>query len=387
MESILFIFYYFNEGYASGIQNKRLSEAVLSAAHNNIKYKIICRYSDNNTLDYTERVVVPNTLLNRLLLKILPKANAITLDEIYWTLKVIWKLRNISRNFDYIHIASSPYFIQLIGYILKWKNQIKWIAQLLDPISDNTYFNSYKPNLIILSKIEKLVTQKADLVLLNNTRMLTKLKSRYPKKEFKLKVLPQITCKIKYEKKITNMKITLYHAGNLYGLRSIDFVINSLNILKHKTEAFDLLELHFIGNYPEIEKNKIYKHGLHNTVFFRKPIPSSELYLLLSKADGLIMIDSLISEGIFFPSKLCEYFSFQKIIFAITPKESVTSDLLYRSGHFCFDIGKEELFANALAEIIKNPACYENTFKKDLYLDYLPELIAEKYIKMLIDLK
>ena len=80
----------------------------------------------------------------------------------------------------------------------------------------------------------------------------------------------------------------------------------------------------------------------------------SELHFFMGKADGLLLIDSLDCEGVFFPSKLCEYFSFQRIIFAITPKSGITSDLLTEAGHLFFSDGEEELLSDSLLNILKN---------------------------------
>jgi hypothetical protein len=93
------------------------------------------------------------------------------------------------------------------------------------------------------------------------------------------------------------------------------------------------------------------------------------------------------SEGVFFPSKMCEYFSFQKIIFAITPKTSATSYMLEESGHLFFSEGEEELLSNSLLSILKDSNYYNNAFDKNYYTKFLPKEISNGYMKLLKTLK
>jgi len=382
MGKILFISYYYGEGYAAGIQNKRLTDALTS---HGIDSKVICRFCKISDNDNIYKINFPNwKKLNFLQYKLFPGLNGIiTIDQIFWLLKVLFFLRKRFKEFEYIHIASSPFLIQLLGYYIKKRSKCKWVVQLLDPISDNNYMNTYKYGMKILKKIEKMTVKNADLILFNNNRLLKKFQERYCDYQSKFKTLLHVTDKNIITSDLRNKKVTLYHTGSLSALRKIDFLVKSLLKLRGISDKITELEIHFVGDCSIQDKNMVKQHKLENIILFSDYVTFNEMIALLSRADALIIIDSIGSEGVFAASKLCEYFSFQKPILAITPKEGVTSDILKSTGHLCFDVGDEELLANELAKMLFNRKWLDDKFNKSIFENYLPENIAKNYLQLI----
>jgi hypothetical protein len=382
MRKTLFIMYYYGDGYAAGNQNRRLIDSIASKE---LDYNVICRYSSISDKAYIKKISTSKCwILNGILYKIFPGLNSVTsFDELFWIIKVLVYLRKKSKKYYYIHIVSSPFFIQLIGHFINTRKQTKWIVQLLDPITDNSYIKPSKLGSFCLNRIERFVARNSDLILFNNDRLLNRFKVRYPNLKDKFRLLLLITDSIIVSDNQKNEKITLFHGGSLYGLRKIDFLIAALNKLKIITDKIRLIEIHFLGNFPQHDRDLVMQNDLEKIVLFHKYMPFEQMSVLLGKADALIIIDALESEGIFTPSKLCEYFSFEKPIFAITPKESVTSDFLSGTGHLCFNEGEEDQLAVELSNLIKDRNYFDGKFNKHLYENHLPNRIAEKYIEML----
>jgi hypothetical protein len=377
--------YYYGDGFAAGNQNKRLIDSICSKK---IDYKVICRYSGINNSENIKKINAPKCkLLNRFLYTLLPGLSGVTsLDELLWIVKVVLSLRKQTKSYKYIHIVASPFFIQCIGQFFKKYNRIKWIVQLLDPIKDNSYIKPSKIGLFCLKKIEQLSVKNADFILFNNDRLLNKFVLRYPKYKSKFRLLLLITDNIIVSDSQKNEKITIFHGGSLYGLRKIDFLITALNRLKIITHKMNLIEFHFLGNFSQHDRDLVIQNNLENIVIFHNYVPFEQLNILLSKADALLIIDALESKGIFTPSKLCEYFSFQKPIIAITSKESVTSDFLSETGHLCFDVGEEDLLAIELNHLINDRGYFDNKFDKQLFEKHLPTRIAEKYLELIAEI-
>lgn len=374
----LFIFYYYGEGYAAGIQNSRLING-LESYH--LNYEIIYRYSKDNNIPRAKQVSVPkyeglNKIINIIFPGIIP---IVRLDEILWTIVVILKIRRRYREFSSIHITSSPFFVQLIGNYFRTRRKIKWIVQLLDPVSDNYYINTPQTSKYILNKLEKKVIKRADLVITNNQRLDAIIKNRYYDEKDKLVIIPPVTDDSIVEAETRNEKLTIVHSGTIYGLRTLDYLINSLKIYNTKYKNTDAFEIELIGNCSQKEMDKVRKNNLDNQIKIIEHLEKRELYLRFGKADGFLVIDALNHEGIFFPTKLCEYFSQKRIILAITAKESVTADLIREARHLYFTNGEEEKFADSLFNLIKDRNYY-NHFDRDYFRKYLQISVAKKYL-------
>ena len=386
MSKALFVFYYYGEGFAAGIQNKRLTDSLFAK---NIDCKVICRFTKIKESSNVQKIDFPEwKKLNTLQYKLFPGLNGIiTLDELFWTLKVLFILKIKAKDYKYVHIASSPFFIQFIGYFFKKRSKCKWIVQLLDPISDNNYINQSKYGTYLLRKIEKIIINSADLILINNERLLYRFKDRYLNYQNKFKFLLQITDENIITSNLRHEKITLYHTGSLSALRNIDFLVRSLVKLRNISNQINKLEVHFVGNCSKKDKEMVTQNNLDNVICFSEYVSFVELKCLLSQADALIIIDALGSEGIFAASKLCEYFSYQKLIFAITPKVGVTADIFLETGHMCFDEGDEEKFALALNNLIIDRNFYNNKFDVSIYKKYLPNKVADNYVNLLSEME
>nr|WP_315217746.1 hypothetical protein [uncultured Flavobacterium sp.] len=381
-KKIIFISYYYDEGFASGIQNSRFVESLLSA---DLEVLVVYRFSNKNNIANSIQIESPKFLvLKSIFYKFFPKtAGVLSIDEFFWILKVILHLRKIANTYDVIHVVSFPFYIQFIGLYFKNFKKKKWVMQLLDPISDNNYVNTNNISNFLLNHIEKKIVGSADLVFLNNRRIQNILELRYPNMKSKFCMLPLLTDpKIKTSNSLFE-KITLCHSGSLYGFRNIDFIVNSLCLIKDRILKEKKIEILFIGNCPPYEIKKVIDNDLSEIIIFIPYMPQINLYEYLSKSDGLLLIDSMAVEGVFTPSKLCEYFSFQKIIFAITPKESVVTDILEGTNHLCFNNGDEVLFSESILEIIENREKFSNSFNKNIYKEYLPDKIVKDYNLMI----
>lgn len=381
----LFIFYYYSKGYAAGIQNERL---ISGLEYYPFDYEIIYRYSRNTSIQKALQISSPqleflNKIINFLIPGVIP---IIRLDEILWTLIVILRIRRSPDEYNFIHIASSPFFIQLIGNYFKARKKIKWVVQLLDPVSDNFFINTKPASRYLLSWLEKVVINKSDLVITNNQRLGNKLKYRYQEVIDKLFIIPPVTDKNLRGTSKRNKDITIIHSGGIYGYRTLDYLIKSLRLFNDKYKLSDALEIQLIGNCSEGEREKVKNNQLENQIKFVDYLERAELNMRLAKADAFLVIDALNYEGIFFPTKLCEYFSLNKIIFAITPRESITSDIITESKHLCFSNNEEEKFADALFNLVKDRNCY-NQFDKNYFRKYSHDIVALDYLSAIDSLE
>jgi glycosyltransferase involved in cell wall biosynthesis len=374
----LYIFYYYGEGYAAGIQNKRFIKGI---KHNHLNYDVIFRYSMSKNNEEARQIMAPELkILNKIISFFSPGlASVVKIDEVFWTLKVILKIKNEIKQIHFIHITSSPFFVQVIGLFFKFKKRTMWFAQLLDPISDNFYLNKRLISRYVLKSLEKIIVRNADLVLTNNCKLNSILLNRYHLEKIKFRNIPLVTDDSIVPTQKKNEIFTIVYSGGIYGHRNLNFLINSINIFNYKYGIEDSFIIEIIGNCEKNQKIKVSLKGLENKIRFYDYMSKDNLYLRLSKADAFLVIDSQDHDGVFFPSKLCEYFSFQKLILAITKENSITNEILKEAKHLCYFNGDEERFADELNCLIINKECYNN-FDPEFYKNFLPDLVAKQYL-------
>lgn len=383
MKGLFILFNYYPENSANAIQNHRFIEGLKSVGiiptivtqENGGDPRIIDIHGFNsNNLNYIARHTIPQIAL-------MPD-----LEKFTWVNKVkrkIEKLVNISE-FDFVHTNGIPNSTHEIGVFLKKKYGIPWIAHFYEAWTDN-YYKDFKYSLVkkLNFKQELNVIKHADLIIHTNDFLKDVwIKNHGNMIDKKIEILPLCTdecINTTSANQIQNKRFVITHAGGLYGDRNLDFVIDSLIMLNKKnTHVKDLLEIKIIGVIPPNNKKRILEEGLQEIFYYYGRMPYQFVKESLNSSDALLVIDSLKPDNnLFFPSKICEYFSYNKPIIGITSKRSVVRNYLTQSGHFVAGENEQELLSNYLEELL-----YENRPKNyDLlfYKNFLPSKIAKSY--------
>jgi hypothetical protein len=240
-----------------------------------------------------------------------------------------------------VYTHSTPLTDHLVGLKLKslFKN-IKWVAHFSDPWTLNPYiryaFNLQKK---INKKLETKVLKGAITISVtsNKTKELF-IKNYYFIKD-KITILGHIFDKKLYHNHNTkNQQLIITHTGNIYGLRSIKPLLYALQEAK-----VDGIEFRFYGKIKPEEKELANRLGLKSIKFFNQ-IGYIDSLKAICEADILLVVDAFVDNSPFFPSKLADYIGVRKPIFAITPKNSATIDILK-------EINNDSLIATSQEEI------------------------------------
>jgi hypothetical protein len=374
---LLFISYYYGEDFAAGIQNERFIRAI---SGNCEELSVVTRYYSINRGEIT----VVNSSTNRVI-KLFENYflsflnGVLSFDEMKWMLKVFFYVRKRKFDFDIVHINSSPYLIQLLGFYFKFIEKKKWVMHLLDPISDNSYINNHRLSKGLLRIMEWFMIKHADYVIVNNQRMYDKLSTRYKKCVSKISVLSQISPKMRFFNLSSNQKLEIMHAGTIYGKRNLKFVVKTLCILQNRRCNIQDLKISFIGSVSKSNMNYFLENGFSDVVDFLNPVSHANLEEKLKFASALLLIDGFEDEGLFAPSKLYDYLSYNKIIFAITPNRSVTRDLIQKNGHLCFGEAEEVELANAIQSLLTNRNYFVGSFNNNWINECSAESISAQY--------
>jgi len=293
--------------------------------------------------NYFELILIK--IFRKLLIKLFYDSNHIDLVSYFWQQKVIKYLKN-KKNLDYTILSwSNPLANHKAVLEIQKKINIKWIAYISDPISDNPY--SYKKNFYLKkidSHIEKKILNRANKVIVTSKNYQNKIISNNVNNINKLVYVPHSFNK--FEPSINNNSISinldfdyinLLHLGSLYGLRN---PITFINLLSNLSLFESKLRVYFVGF---IEKKiflslKNYKSYFNKSIFFIDPISYLDSLKLFNNFDVLINIDGPNDKGLFLPSKFIDYLSSKKPIYSLTSKNSevdrISKDLNLRCSYY-----------------------------------------------------
>ncbi len=232
-------------------------------------------------------------------------------------------------NIDIIYSHSTPLVDHLVALKLKRLfPALKWIAHFSDPWTLNPYIK-YKNKFIkyINKKIEKKVLLESDIITLTSDRTKELFVKNFNFVKYKSYILPHVFDKKLYFKtNKKNKKIIITHAGNIYGLRTIKYLLEALYEIKNI--LYDRIEIRFYGKIKQEDMNLVTKYKLQNLVKVFNQVPYLESIKIISISDFLLLIDAPLNNSPFFPSKLADYIGTNKPIIALTPKNSTTFDIL-----------------------------------------------------------
>jgi hypothetical protein len=307
-----------------------------------------------------------------------------------WVLPLRKKIKSLVKidDFDFIYTNSLPQSVHLLGAILKREFGIPWVAHFYEPSTGNN-FRNLKINWIkkLHEKQERTVAEHADIIIHNNDIIQQFWMDKYgPEIAKKIEVLPLCTDSrivATTKKHRQNKKLTIVHAGGIYGNRNLKELIKAVTFLKERITDLDkILEIQILGILSPIDKSNIINNKLDRIFNILGKLDYVITQDYLQNADALLVVDALDTKDyVFFPSKLCEYFSYKKPIIGITPQNSVSRELLSESGHSVFDADEYRELAHLLEDLIYNKR--NLIFDENYFKNFLPDHLGYLFKGML----
>jgi glycosyltransferase involved in cell wall biosynthesis len=292
---------------------------------------------------------------------------------------------------DCIHSVSFPCTSHLIAYEIQKITNKPWIAQFYDPWSDNPYrfFRTKKYRIKDLA-LEGIIAQNATAIIQTNDVIKNIWNQRYGDKiSKKMHVLP-----ISYSKHLYNRAseipprteknpIIISYIGKLFFDRNLNDMINAIKLLKDRGNNIEnKILIRVIGEIQKSNIKNIRRNGLSTFFDIVGNLQEDELEKYYLDSDAFLVIDSPQQKNVFFPSKLLDYFIYQRLIIGITPKVGITHDLLTQSNNIVFENGNVSSIANFLLKIINNHSIL-NYFDHKFYQRFSPDKLSSAYNKIL----
>ena len=251
--------------------------------------------------------------------------------ECLWAEKAmnITEEKVLANDYDYVVTKNSPSF--LLGWYLKKKYGLKWVASWNDPLPVSKYPFPYGNGLefkegIVGRRIIQMM-QCADIHIFPCDRLRRYMQSYLKVDDDKCLTVAHV-CSYNMVRRQTTHGDTLrmIHAGNLLWPRDPNFFLQALAAVLKKYPELKI-HLTIVGKLPSALDKMIEQYGLKDYV---KVIPSIEYKKsleMMADYDVAVIMEAPVKEGIFLPTKVGEYVNMGIPVFAISPDVGTLNDL------------------------------------------------------------
>jgi len=285
--------------------------------------------------------------------------------------------------YDYVITKNPPSF--LIGYYLKKKYGIKWVASWNDPYPREKYPAPYGNGFAYHSKMVDKVTARmstADVHIFPNSRLKSYMSHYISFKEEQAMVVPHMAVEKPMPDYCPTDTLRLIHTGNLNRPRNskvfLDGLKKAITIKPDMKISFSLL-----GLLSDNDKKYVEEIGLTPFINYLTPVEYQKSLEIASTFDVAVIIEADCEEGIFLPTKVGDYMQLHLPIFAISPRMGVLNDLRNENYVSYFaDVKNSDAVSEQLLKIYKDfeegRLCRSGKVKPEFLSDY----IVEQYLKL-----
>lgn len=291
--------------------------------------------------------------------------------------------------YDFVISRALPDSSHLPAMIFAEKTGTPWIANWNDPApgkmpypygkGKDTYLGLFYERL--LRNVEK----KADWYTFPSDRLRNYIGS-YLKVDIQKRshVIPHVALKgTGVGSKGKNGYFTLCHAGSLYNGRDPEPFLVGLRRFLQTTRVQNRIRLVLVGLETAALESLAKELGLDSNINIMGSLGYSETLRCLGNSSVGLIIEGRHKEGIFLPSKFVDYVQAGKPVLAVTPRQSVLTDLISKhGGGIAVDCSSSEEISAALKTLYDSSqnGTLQERYKPDrLYGLFAPEAIVAQY--------
>lgn len=295
------------------------------------------------------------------------------------------------KNIHNVITVSWPFSDHVVGYKLKKKYNINWIADTIDPF----YLSSAVNNASLYRKINKLyenkILSKANAISLLTDKLKKKYSEIYPSLRDKITVNHNVFVPYtipENQKSIEKNSTVLVFVGTLSPItRSPESLLSIFDgLVKLNMDNDKNLELHLYGNLESCANDFIkYDYLIGKNLFLHNFTSREKITRILQNADAVVNIGN--KNAFQEPSKIVEYVFLKKKILNIcsifddTSKEMLVNYPLHLN-LFPQDCNSNEVLLTTLS-FINNSIDVQNVSIDNIIDKYLLSNVEKKYFELL----
>jgi len=262
------------------------------------------------------------------------------IEGIRWARRALCKALELheAHRYDAVLTRAPNDISHIVGHWLAKKTGIKWIANWNDPASTiwpEPYTLRFpKAKYFMFNRYNCICLKNATINTFPSQTLLEHFQFHYPfLKNQQNVVIPHIglvenILPVSTYKK--RDKIYFCHSGNLSSERNPE---NTFKAIKELIDEKNIpVQLDIMGHVNDYTLSLIKKYSLENHVYFTGGYAYIEALRKMQEYDVLVLIEAMMKEGIFFPSKFTDYAQLNKPVLAISPSSGFASSILKENG-------------------------------------------------------
>lgn len=381
--------------YQKGNVNAEINTAFIDSLPSNFAPTVLCYKAncskERGTILNIKRNILVRALLRLKLLLWVKNADLLP-DEFYY----LWykKALDIADKFvrhnhvDYIHSFSFPYTSHLVALELKKKYGIPWIAHFYEPWGDNSYRKCCD---LVISKNcawEDEVARTADMVIHNSEVMCQSWRDRYG--EYMSNKFFSLPMSFSFKGQCLSMpnynpqsKLCITHVGNFYGMRKAKPFVKALTaLIEEKPHLRKNLQVFFVGEMLKDDMDYIENQKLGDVIEIVGRKSEEECVDYYQQSNIFLVIEGEDQGLLFFPSKLIQYYYYNRPIVGLTQRNSVLWNELMSTGHNAYHPDDIESIKTYIESALLN---YESllNYDRNSWKRFDPTNVAERYVDIL----
>lgn len=241
-------------------------------------------------------------------------------------------------NIKHVYVSSPPHSTLLIGYILKKIKDIKFIADLRDPILGNVGDSDMYPSSRLsarikhrlLARFERIILGAADTVITNTYTHQEQLKERLKSNKFHAIHNSFDRNEYQHDTKERFKEFTIAHIGSIYGSRRAGVLFRAIRLLKDHFSPEPLrLKILFVGMNEGHLYEEIRSSDVHTYVTLKGQVPHRDALSIMMQSHVLLVVKMTGRESLGqIPGKFFEYLGTGNTILCIGPRESEISRII-----------------------------------------------------------
>lgn len=253
----------------------------------------------------------------------------------HWAAKALRVVEQKAKanEYDYVLTKSAPSF--LLGWYLRKKYGLKWVASWNDPYPASKFPPPYgkgadfKGALMDKAAISRM--RCADVHIFPSERLMHYMQRYLNANPSKCIVIAHASAfHSAGRQRKCDGTLRMIHLGNLLPPRSPIPLLKALASLRRKFPEKKIV-FTLMGRFDESVEKIIEKNELAECVSVCSPVEYRKSLELLASHDVAVIIEAPVEEGIFLPTKVGDYSNMGMPVLAISPKVGMLNDL-YKEG-------------------------------------------------------
>jgi hypothetical protein len=264
-----------------------------------------------------------------------------TTSWVGWTRAVVSKAKALhhERPFDLIISRSMPWYAHVTGFWVSRSLRLPWIANVNDPwdftpfVAMKSHLREWKTDLNVRLWWQRVVSC-ADGITFPCQRLQNHCLSKSRRRAGTF-VIPHIgSCSQVVE---NGGEFLIVHAGKLgldevTGRSARPLVAGVAGLFKKRPTARSLARLIFVGSEQPDTMQLAGELGILENLVSVGVVSYEESLRHIARASVCVLVEADFREGIFLPSKLCDYIVARKPILALSPELGTVNDLASEGG-------------------------------------------------------